>query len=132
GFDLANQFCEWSFDYNTGEYPHFEVNFDQFPSEQEQTSYIRAYLDQLVLEGVFQPTDVESEIKTILKEIDVFCMAAHLLWSLWSHKMTFLSVMDFAHKEHGKVRTQAYFAIKEKYLKREICNGGSELIVPDQ
>ncbi|GFY77995.1 choline kinase alpha [Trichonephila inaurata madagascariensis] len=52
GFDLANQFVEWCFDYNTEEYPHYVVNFDQFPSKQEQISFATAYLNQLVEEQV--------------------------------------------------------------------------------
>ncbi|KAF8796491.1 choline/ethanolamine kinase-like [Argiope bruennichi] len=126
GFDLANQFAEWCFDYNTGEYPYFEYNSEKFPTKEEQISYIRVYLDQLVEEGVLRPESIENEIKVILQEIDLFSMAVHLLWSLWSWKMTFRSCMDFAHREHGKTRLSVFMTLKKKFLSRALVNGDSE------
>ncbi|GBN12428.1 hypothetical protein AVEN_68451-1 [Araneus ventricosus] len=61
-------------------------------------SFIRAYVDQLVEEGVIPSTSVEDELKVILQEIDIFIMAANLLWSLWGWKMTFQSGNNFGHK----------------------------------
>lgn len=126
GFDLANQFCEWCFDYNTGEFPYYAVNFDQFPSKQEQISFATAYLNQLVEEQIIPESAIEDEIKNIVNEIGVFSLAAHLLWSLWSIKMSFLSISDFAHGHHGDTRRYAYKMYKEKYLNRGLCNGDSQ------
>ncbi|CAL1277865.1 unnamed protein product [Larinioides sclopetarius] len=125
GFDLANQFSEWCFDYNTEEHPYFEYSSEKFPTEEEQISFIRAYLDQLVKEGVIPSTSVEDEIKVILQEIELFTMAVHLLWSLWSWKMSFRSSMDFAYREHGKTRLNVFRAIKKEYRSRLMCNGYS-------
>ena len=36
GFDLAVHLSEWCVDYNTPEYPNFQLNLDKFPSKQEQ------------------------------------------------------------------------------------------------
>ncbi|GBO22706.1 hypothetical protein AVEN_21346-1, partial [Araneus ventricosus] len=98
GFDLANQFLEWCYDYANDEYPYFIYSSEKFPTEEEQISFIRAYLDQLVEEGVIPSTSVEDEIKVILQEIDIFSMAVNLLWALWSWKMTFLSSKDFGYE----------------------------------
>jgi len=129
GFDLANHFCEWIFDYNTPELPHFTVNISKYPTKEERTTFIRAYLDQLVLEGVLDASSVNSEIKKILEENKLFGMIPHLLWSLWSEKMSFVWSMDFDHKEHAKTRLNIFKMLKEKYLKEKshLCNGSSEL-----
>ncbi|CAL1277864.1 unnamed protein product [Larinioides sclopetarius] len=125
GFDLANQFAEWCFDYGTDEYPHFIYSSEKFPSEEEQISYIRAYLDQLAKEGVILSTSIEEEIKVILQEIELFSMAAHLFWSLWSRRMTFHSSMGFTFEEYSNTRLDAFCDIRKKYLNREMCNGDS-------
>ncbi|XP_055947162.1 choline/ethanolamine kinase-like isoform X1 [Argiope bruennichi] len=126
GFDLANHLGEWCFDYSTSEYPCYEYYSDRFPSEEEQISFIRAYLDQLVEEGVFASEFVEDEIKVILQEIKLFRMAAHLLWSLWSYKMTFQPNRNFGYEEHFKTRFNIYKTLKEKFLNRTKSVGDSE------
>lgn len=45
-YDLANHFCEWCFDYDTPEYPHFQFCQDRFPSKSAQRNFIRHYVDQ--------------------------------------------------------------------------------------
>lgn len=45
-YDIANHFCEWCFEYDTPEYPHFDLIEDRFPSEDVQRDFIRNYLDQ--------------------------------------------------------------------------------------
>lgn len=45
-YDIANHFCEWCFEYDTPEYPHFILFEDRFPSESTQREFIRNYLDQ--------------------------------------------------------------------------------------
>lgn len=47
GFDIANHFCEWCFDYNNPDYPHFTADQDRFPSEFEQRYFVRQYFNQL-------------------------------------------------------------------------------------
>lgn len=38
GFDLANHFCEWSFNYNINTYPNFIHEPADFPTIEEQVS----------------------------------------------------------------------------------------------
>ncbi|GBN12426.1 Choline kinase alpha [Araneus ventricosus] len=125
GFDLANQFAEWCFDYGTDEYPYFVYNSEKFPSEEEQISYIRAYLDQLAREGAILSTSVEDEIEVILQDIELFTMAAHLFWSLFCWKMSFRSSLDFAYAEYARTRLNVFSDIKKKYLNRAMHNGDS-------
>lgn len=39
GFDLANHFLEWTFDYTNSESPYFYHKLDQYPSAEQQVSY---------------------------------------------------------------------------------------------
>ncbi|XP_035231143.1 choline/ethanolamine kinase-like [Stegodyphus dumicola] len=121
GFDIGNHFCEWCFNYITEKFPFFEGDFNKFPSEEEQVTYFKVYLDQLQKEGRLTNVSLEDEIKSLLREIPVFSMAANYIWSIWSIKMSFLG-LEFPHKEHNKVRIKAYHAIKEKYLKSSLAN----------
>lgn len=45
-YDIANHFCEWCFEYDTPEYPHFAMFEERFPSEEIRRDFIKNYLDQ--------------------------------------------------------------------------------------
>lgn len=46
GFDIANHFCEWCFEYDTPEYPYFKFSKNEFPSRDIQRNFMRHYSDQ--------------------------------------------------------------------------------------
>lgn len=45
-YDIANHFCEWCFEYDTPDYPHFMFFADRFPSVDTQRDFARNYSDQ--------------------------------------------------------------------------------------
>lgn len=45
GFDLANHFCEWVYEYKLPVHPYFTVDCANYPSKQKQVNFIRTYLD---------------------------------------------------------------------------------------
>ncbi len=45
GFDLANHFCEWVFNYNHDEFPFYTCERQNFPSRKRQMEFFRAYLE---------------------------------------------------------------------------------------
>lgn len=45
-YDLANHFCEWCFEYDTPEYPHFMFFENRFPSEKIQHNFVRNYAQE--------------------------------------------------------------------------------------
>lgn len=47
GYDIANHFCEWLFEYGTPEYPHFRYFQDKFPTIDEQKNFVHHYLKQI-------------------------------------------------------------------------------------
>ncbi|KFM65108.1 Choline/ethanolamine kinase, partial [Stegodyphus mimosarum] len=121
GYDIGNHFSEWCFSYNTEKFPFFDGDFRRFPSQEEQVTYFKAYLDQLQKEGRLTDVSLEDEIKTLRREVPVFSMAANFMVSIWCMKTNFLGV-EFKHEEHNKVRIKIYHAIKEKYLKSSLAD----------
>lgn len=45
-YDIANHFCEWCFEYDTPDFPHYAIYSERFPSLEAQREFIRNYLDQ--------------------------------------------------------------------------------------
>jgi choline/ethanolamine kinase len=41
GFDLANHFLEWMYDYTNSTYPYFTVNKNNFPTREQQVGAAR-------------------------------------------------------------------------------------------
>ena len=39
GFDIANHFCEWCYNYEIDEKPGYTADIDQFPTRDQQVSY---------------------------------------------------------------------------------------------
>lgn len=44
-YDIANHFCEWSFQYDTPDYPHFDFFQDRIPDESRQLKFVENYLE---------------------------------------------------------------------------------------
>uniref|UniRef100_A0A8C6X2B7 Ethanolamine kinase n=1 Tax=Naja naja TaxID=35670 RepID=A0A8C6X2B7_NAJNA len=44
GFDIANHFCEWMYDYVHEKYPFFKANFMNYPTRKQQLHFITSYL----------------------------------------------------------------------------------------
>lgn len=42
GFDIANHFIEWIYDYTNPVYPYYSVNKEQFPTKDQQVKYYYA------------------------------------------------------------------------------------------
>ncbi|XP_055712875.1 choline/ethanolamine kinase isoform X3 [Phlebotomus papatasi] len=83
GFDFANHFIEWTFDYISNEnYPFYTHKPEQFPNKNQKEQFISAYLRKIYDNDGYNAN--EEELKEIQKEIDCFTMASHLFWSLWS------------------------------------------------
>lgn len=83
GFDLANHFLEWTFDYSNREYPFFYHYKLQYPSKEQRQQFIRVYLEKLqALEAIYRYTD--DDMEKVEHEIQLFTLLSHLFWSLWS------------------------------------------------
>ncbi|KAI1296527.1 Choline/ethanolamine kinase [Halotydeus destructor] len=117
GFDLANHFCEWAFDYSNPNFPHFYANLSDLPTEKERRTFIREYLNQTRKRRGDEMTEIDTE-DHLLHEADCYLLASHFLWSIWGLNMAFTSEIEFGYVEYGKVRLNAYYQHKEKLLKK--------------
>lgn len=83
GFDLANHFLEWTFDYSNPQFPFYHHRKEQFPTPQQRQRFIRAYLKRLnESEDDWEPS--QKDIQIVENEVKLFKMFSHLFWSLWS------------------------------------------------
>lgn len=52
GFDIANHFIEWTYDYTNSMYPHFSVNRELFPTKYQQVSVFNVLL---IIFSIYKP-----------------------------------------------------------------------------
>ncbi|XP_012059021.1 PREDICTED: choline/ethanolamine kinase [Atta cephalotes] len=109
GFDIANHFAEWQYDYTTSEYPFFHERPAAGPTKEQKLNFIRAYLRTLSKEGSL-------EEERIMMEIRIFSLASHLFWGLWSIVNAKLSQIPFGYWDYAVCRLKNYMYLKEKFL----------------
>jgi len=109
-FDLANHFLEWVYDYTNKEMPYFYENWNNYPSLEQKMQFIRTYLDDV---------GSEESPQQILEEVQVFSLASHFFWTLWSVINAETSQIPFGYWEYGTARISAYLREKEALLRGE-------------
>ncbi|EDW78194.1 uncharacterized protein Dwil_GK24872, isoform A [Drosophila willistoni] len=113
GFDLANHFIEWTFDYTNPQFPYFHHYKHQYATEQQRRDFIVNYLKKYHDDENYEPT-VE-ELDQVDGEIQFFTMFSHLFWSLWS-VVNVTSAIEFGYWEYGVARILEYQQLKAAYL----------------
>ena len=129
GFDIANHFNEWMYNYNRKDYPFYFRDADKFPTRDQQENFVRNYVDTFIEQQIISRENNGMEMgelgskrnrlsieKSILQEISVFCLASHLLWTLWSLKQAQTSNIPFAYYSFAKDRMEAYRDLKVQTL----------------
>uniref|UniRef100_A0A8C0IUH7 Ethanolamine kinase n=1 Tax=Chelonoidis abingdonii TaxID=106734 RepID=A0A8C0IUH7_CHEAB len=115
GFDIANHFCEWMYDYTYEKYPFFKANFLKYPTRMQQLYFISSYLT--AFQNGFENLSNEDKSKTeedILMEVNRFALASHFLWGLWSIIQAKISSIEFGYMDYALSRFDAYFDQKRK------------------
>ncbi|XP_035916197.1 choline/ethanolamine kinase isoform X1 [Anopheles stephensi] len=131
GFDLANHFLEWTFDYTNAQSPYFHHKLDQYPSVEQQEKFIVEYLSHLAPpdDGHELGDDEEEgrskvgsaagseidEIEQVRREVQCFTMASHLFWSLWAIVNVYQEI-EFGYMEYAICRLKQYQQAKKCYL----------------
>lgn len=82
GYDLANHFIEWTFDYTNPQYPYFYHNKSNYATGQQRRDFIVQYLKSYHDDENYSPT--VKELEKVDEEIRFFTLLSHLYWSLWS------------------------------------------------
>ncbi|KAK3862923.1 hypothetical protein Pcinc_031245 [Petrolisthes cinctipes] len=159
GFDLANHFCEWMYEYKLPVHPYFTVDRDNFPAKEKQINFIRAYLEaveqcrreknpavssnntsqepQTLSSGLDNcsisngnPPSHPAE-ETLLQEVKVFVLASHLFWALWSMVQGQVSSIPFGYMEYAAVRMEHYFEDKTNLHLDQISKRKSEAVTEE-
>ncbi|XP_055600504.1 choline/ethanolamine kinase isoform X3 [Uranotaenia lowii] len=112
GFDLANHFLEWTFDYTNPEAPYFYHRPEQYPDQQQQEKFIAAYLTNSMCEDGFEPSP--EDIAGMRREVQCFTMASHLFWSLWGIVNIYQEI-EFGYWEYAICRLNQYTQCKKRY-----------------
>ncbi|XP_053957819.1 choline/ethanolamine kinase [Anastrepha ludens] len=113
GFDLANHFIEWTFDYSNPVAPYFYQYKQQYPTKEQRQRFYVAYLRK-INENVLGYTPTQAELESVDDEVRVFSMFSHLFWSVWSVVMT-LATIEFGYWEYGVARIREYQLLKSKF-----------------
>ncbi|XP_074097514.1 choline kinase alpha isoform X1 [Cotesia typhae] len=107
GFDLANHFVEWQYDYTAEEYPFFHERKGAGPTDEQKLHFIRSYLKTTGKEGT-------TEENRLMEEVKVFTLASHLFWGLWSVVNAGHSSIPFGYWDYAVCRWTSYQHLKEK------------------
>lgn len=100
GFDLGNHFCE---------YAGFDCDYSKYPDASH--GFVRAYLR--VYDGA-EPS--EGKVAQVVREANVFALAAHLYWGAWSMLQATWSSIDFDYMSYAKLRVDEYYKRKQDFL----------------
>ncbi|CAH0712797.1 unnamed protein product, partial [Brenthis ino] len=121
GFDIANHFQEWSYDYTNPEHPFYYENQENSPTLEQKEIFIKEYLKHyhanLSEDKDVQPT-IE-EINQLLNEVDAFALASHLFWCLWSIVNASKSQIPFGYWEYAISRLDTYQRLKQEVIKKD-------------
>ncbi|CAG8519653.1 5606_t:CDS:2 [Ambispora leptoticha] len=101
GFDIANHFCEWSFDYHSPE-PHI-LHSDWYPSRKEQLNFLSSYMGASHDGGVD-----EHNLELLRQECEAFALASHVMWGLWGLVQAAHSQIKFSYFEYGMLRLEQF------------------------
>ncbi|XP_051167301.1 choline/ethanolamine kinase isoform X2 [Leptopilina boulardi] len=116
GFDLANHFAEWQYDYKVDNLPFFIERRGYAPTREQKLNFVRSYLKRMGKQG-------EAEEEKLMSEIKVFSLATHLFWGLWGIVNAKTSDIPFGYWEYAVSRLRNYQELKEKLIASGI-NGG--------
>ncbi|XP_030759677.1 choline/ethanolamine kinase [Sitophilus oryzae] len=105
GFDIANHFIEWVYDYKEENHPFFTEDRKNYPTEKQRLTFIKAYLEE---------RKSRENPRKVLKEVEVFTLATNFFWSLWAFINADTSQIPFGYWEYGFSRLTAYFQLKER------------------
>ncbi|KAH8326024.1 hypothetical protein KR067_012734 [Drosophila pandora] len=115
GYDLANHFIEWTFDYTNPQYPYFYHNKSNYATGQQRRDFIVQYLKSYHDDENYSPT--VKELEKVDEEIRFFTLLSHLYWSLWSI-INLTSAIEFGYWEYGIARIVEYQQLKSDYLSK--------------
>ncbi|KAG7295624.1 hypothetical protein JYU34_021900 [Plutella xylostella] len=121
GFDIANHFQEWAYDYTNNEFPFYYENQENGPTLEQKEIFIKEYLKHYhgnLGEDKDAAVSIE-EVNHLLYEVDAFALASHLFWCLWSVVNASKSKIPFGYWEYALSRLETYLRLKQELIKKD-------------
>nr|XP_026483400.1 choline/ethanolamine kinase isoform X1 [Vanessa tameamea] len=121
GFDIANHFQEWSYDYTNPEHPFYYENQENSPTLEQKEIFIKEYLKHYHT-NLSEDKEVEpsiDDINQLLCEVDAFALASHFFWCLWSIVNASKSQIPFGYWEYALSRLDTYLRLKQEVVKKD-------------
>lgn len=112
GFDIANHFCEWTYDYHSEQPASMDTS--QYPTYEEQIRFLNAYLETKSKNNNPDILDKAVTAECLQKEAAMWLMASHLSWGLWGLIQASQSEIDF---DYFLFSTQRLNAFREEFAK---------------
>ncbi|CAD6333070.1 unnamed protein product [Miscanthus lutarioriparius] len=106
-YDMANHFCEMAADYHS-EKPHV-LDYNKYPDTDERKQFAQTYLSSSGEES-------EVEVENLIKSIEKYTLASHLVWGLWGIISDHVNDIDFDYKEYARQRFEQYWLKKPTIL----------------
>lgn len=106
-YDIANHFCEMAADYHS-EKPHI-LDYSKYPDTDERKQFVRTYLSSSGEES-------EEEVENLIKSIEKYTLASHLVWGLWGIISDHVNDIDFDYKDYARQRFEQYWLKKPTIL----------------
>ncbi|KAJ2540341.1 hypothetical protein EV175_006243 [Coemansia sp. RSA 1933] len=102
GFDIANHFCEWMYDYSS-ENSHL-LDPEQYPTAEERYTFLRSYVctmaslnARIKADQDKQPSEdwINCKVAELDREVASFVPASHLFWGVQSFLKACYNEIDF-------------------------------------
>ncbi|KAJ2546549.1 hypothetical protein EV175_005555 [Coemansia sp. RSA 1933] len=101
GFDIANHFCEWMYDYSSKN-PHL-LDLERYPTTEERHNFLRSYvytkasIDAKIKADQDRPTKdwISKEVAELDREVAFFLPASLLHWSVHGLLKACCTEVDF-------------------------------------
>ncbi|KAL6724443.1 hypothetical protein Aduo_019334 [Ancylostoma duodenale] len=106
GFDFANHFVEYSIDYDILDHPHYKINPENFPEEEQLVEFFVNYLREF---GGTPECQLYKKAEELVKETLPFVPVSHFFWGVWGLLQVELSPVGFGFAEYGRDRIGLYF-----------------------
>jgi ethanolamine kinase len=104
GFDLGNHFCE---------YAGFDCDYTKYPDQ--PYGFVSAYL-RVYDEYADGTAPSQARVAEVVREANLFALAAHLYWGAWSMLQAAWSSIDFDYMAYAKLRVDEYRRRKDDFL----------------
>ena len=123
GYDIANFFCEWVYEYHIDKPPYYTAIIEDYPTREQQRAFCEAYLknykgDSLDAGDTENEKNFNNEVDHLMLEADAYRLASHFFWGLWSVVQSYISQIKFGYLDYGLTRMDHYFKHKKELLEQ--------------